>query len=88
MLMTSGCMGLLQPLDTHINKVFKDKVRKSFEFWYNNIGTKPENKTPKYLRNLSVKVVTGWVLAACDEIPTDLIRRSFKSCGISLSNSF
>jgi len=29
----TGCPGLLQPLDTHINRVFKDKVHKSFKFF-------------------------------------------------------
>ena len=40
----AGCTGLIQPLDTCINKPFKDLLRKSFEEWFSKEGLSVENK--------------------------------------------
>ena len=35
-----GCSGLLQPLDTCVNKPFKDIIRKKFSAWFESYGKK------------------------------------------------
>lgn len=78
-----GCTGLLQPLDTHLNKPFKDTMRKKFDVWYENYGCKPVNATPKgNLRAPSIDTVIQWVIDVWESIPEQLIKNSFQHCGI------
>ena len=79
----AGCTGLMQPLDTHLNKPLKDHIRRSFESWYHTTGTKPENATTSgNLRAPSVETVIGWTIEAFESLSEDLVTRSFKHCGI------
>lgn len=78
-----GSTSLLQPLDTHVNKDFKDRMRRKFECWYDLYGCKDENKTRKgYLRAPTVPLVTQWALEAWDEVPLAVVQKSFEYCGI------
>jgi len=77
-----GATGLLQPLDTHINKDFKERMRKKFEAWYDLTGCSDSNKTAKgYLRAPSISLATTWALEAWQEVPHSLVENSFKYCG-------
>lgn len=72
---------ILQPLDKCLNKPFKDNIRRKYQSW---LITGPfeftlagKKKAPT--RNL----VLRWVKDAWQEIPADMVKRSFQSCGIS-----
>ena len=76
-----GLTPVLQPLDKCLDKPFKTRVRAQYQapmvngpFTYMPSGKK---------RTLSKELVLQWVNKAWQEIPTELVIRSFKSCGIS-----
>jgi len=82
--MTVICGGLtpvLQPLDECLNKPFKTRVRTQYQAWMVN---GPFTHTPSgKKRALSKELVLQWVKKVLQEIPAELVIRSFKSCGIS-----
>ena len=82
-LIPAGCTELIQPLDTCINKPFKDKLRKIFETWFKDFGISDANKTPKgFYKTPSYELLTTWILQAWTEVDSDLIIKSFKHCGL------
>ena len=81
-----GCTGLAQPLDTHINKSLKTRIRARFEAWFERHGQTASNATKSgVLRAPPIDDVIQWALEAWEEIPREMIIRSFKHCGISLA---
>ena len=82
-----GATGLLQPLDTHINRPFKASIRKYFEKWYSDCALKPNNKTPKgYVKAPSMDLIVKWALDSWESISPDMIRNSFIHCGNLFEN--
>ena len=80
-----GCTSRVQPLDISVNKPFKDVVREQFEkHLEENLQRYTEGKISTSKRRV---LVTKWVGKAWTEGGSnrDLVLRSFKKCGISLS---
>ena len=76
-----GCTNICQPADVCWNAIFKRKVREEWVKWRRN-----ERRTPA--GNLQMETrqdVINWISSAWDDISEDLIRKSFKSCGISIA---
>ena len=71
----------MQPLDKCINKPFKAKVCAQYEAWMVNglLTYMPSGK--KWAP--SKEMVLRWIDRAWNEIPVELITKSFKSCGIT-----
>jgi len=85
-LVPSGCTFLLQPLDVGVNKPFKDRLRKRFDYWFKNEGSKDENKTPAgYFKPPPSSKLVRWMVEEFDAIPQEIIQKSFKSCGLGLN---
>lgn len=82
-----GCTGLVQAPDVCWNKPFKSHYARLYEDWMcedQHSYTKGGNVKPATKFQLA-----SWVKAAWDQIPTELIKKSFIVCGISnaLDNS-
>ena len=76
-----GLTPVLQPLDKCVNKPFKTRVRAQYQAWMVN---GPFTYTPSGKKRApSKELVLQWVNKAWQEIPAELVIRSFKSCGIS-----
>ena len=71
----------LQPLDKCLNKPFKTRVRAQYQAWMVN---GPFTYTPSGKKRVpSKELVLQWVNKAWQEIPAELVIKSFKSYGIS-----
>jgi hypothetical protein len=79
-----GLTGKLQPMDTHVNKLFKNHVRELWENWtretMNNLEA--SGKDLRLPRPSKQKIVE-WIDIAWKRIPNDLIKKSFLQNGIS-----
>lgn len=81
----AGCTSLCQPLDLVINKPFKDSLRRLYEDWMKNEGTKPSNKTKLgYLKAPSDVKILKWIRESWNKIDEALIIKSFKYAGTIL----
>ena len=80
-----GCTSRIQLLDVSFNKPFKDVVRQQFEkHLEENLQRYTEGKISASERRV---LVTKWVAKAWTGVGSnrDMVVRSFKKCGISLS---
>ena len=76
-----GLAPVLQPLDKCLNKPFKTRVRAQYQAWMVNGPFTYTSSGRK--RAPSKELVLQWVNKAWQEIPAELVIKSFKSCGIS-----
>jgi hypothetical protein len=72
-----GCTGLLQPLDTCINRPLKVHIGKFYNEWIKSKTT--ETQKPKYPP--SYELVITWLIDGLLSLSEDLILKSFKHCG-------
>ena len=76
-----GLTGILQPLDVGINKPFKDRVRQK---WVNWLQSDDHSFTPAgNLKKPTLPTVGTWIKESWDDIPPEIIVRSFLKCSIS-----
>ena len=78
-----GLTSILQPLDVVLNKPFKDRVRKRWMTWM--ASDDKELTKGGNLKKPSISLVTSWVKSAWDEIPAEMVVKSFLKTGISNS---
>ena len=76
-----GLTPVLQPLDKCLDKPFKDNIRQQYLSWMMTglFEFTPAGKKKVPSRNLVLK----WVKQSWAEIPAGMVRKSFKTCGIS-----
>ena len=76
-----GCTSKLQPADVSWNRPFKSHIAEIYDEWLFN---GPVEKTKGGNRRAPSKIVMlKWIKQAWDAISPDIIRKSFKKCGIS-----
>ena len=75
------CCSVLQALDKCLNKPFKDNIWRKYQSW---LITGPFYFTPAGKKKApTCNLVLRWVKDTWQEIPADMVKRSFQSCGIS-----
>lgn len=70
----SGMVCLPQPVNIYVNKAFKEKLRNQCEKWLRSKGR---------LKCASPSLLSHWISAAWNEVPTEIIVKSFKKCYLS-----
>jgi hypothetical protein len=76
-----GLTSILQPLDVVLNKPFKDRVRTKWMTWM--ASDEKEFTKGGNLKKPSISLVTSWVKSAWDELPAEMVAKSFLKTGIS-----
>jgi len=78
-----GCTSRLQPADVSWNKPFKDRLRELYDEW---LFSGRVEKTPKGNRRAPPKpLLLQWIKTAWDSITPEIVRKSFKKCGITVA---
>lgn len=79
-----GCTKYIQAPDVSWNKPFKAHLAVSYDKWLSN------NESKNYTRGGNLKappksVLVEWVKEAWNSIPTELIKKSFKACALTIN---
>lgn len=76
---------IVQPLDTHVNKIFKNKLKKYWaDYMTENIDKLCSNGTVVDTDDLARILISDFVFKAWNEVDSSLVIKSFKDDGFSL----
>ena len=77
-----GLTSVLQPLDVVLNKPFKDRLRQKWLAWMSLEDDKPVTKGGN-IKKPSTSLVLSWVKSAWEDIPEEMVEKSFLKTGIA-----
>ncbi|CAI7783876.1 unnamed protein product [Closterium sp. NIES-53] len=77
-----GYTTLVQPLDISINRSFKCGVRHLYSTWFEEVETGQMTRAGN-LKKLPPEVVLKWIAESWADVPEELVKKSFLTCGIS-----
>ena len=78
----AGCTDLIQPLDTHLNRVVKSTFREAYTKWVNEQGGS-DAASSGTLKLPSFELLIEWVLLGVLRLKEETIKKSFDFCGKS-----
>ena len=76
-----GMTSMLQPLDVSINKPFKDRMRKKWQEWM--LAGEHTFTAGGHIQKVELDEICRWISAAWNDIPTEMIAKSFHKCCIT-----
>ena len=80
-LIPPGMTSLLQPADVCWNKPVKQRIKEMYDEWW--LSEEQTYTAQGNVRAPDFVTVVGWILDAWEEITPEMIRHSFKACGIT-----
>ena len=80
-LIPPGMTSLLQPADVCWNKPVKQRIKEMYDEWW--LSEEQTYTAQGNVRAPDFVTVVGWILDAWEEITSEMIRHSFKACGIT-----
>lgn len=72
---------MVQPLDVAINKPFKDHMRKKWQEWM--LADQHTFTASGRIRKVELPQICQWICEAWEDIPNELIKKSFRKCCIT-----
>ena len=81
-LIPGGCTKYIQAPDVCWNKPFKSICMEHYDKWLETEGIHNETASGN-LRPPTCKVIIQWIIDAWQQLPVELIRNSFTSCGLT-----
>lgn len=78
-----GCPKYIQAADVMWNQPFKQSLHDAYNQWMARDADK-EYTAGGYLKVPARRLLVNWVVAAWDKLDKDLIRESFRVCGLSV----
>lgn len=80
---TGGCTKFIQAPDVCWNKPFKDRIRQQYDSWQASDEMTEFSKGGN-LKAPSKRLMLDWIKKSWNELITDIIRNSFKSCALTV----
>ena len=83
LIIPGGCTKYVQAPDVSWNKPFKAKVAEEYDEWLSTVGINWVTEAGN-LKSPLRRIIVQWILKAWNELSTEMIAKSFKSCTLNI----